>query len=52
MMLDLVFRLAIGVAGITGCWLYFGGKSEWLWKCHLVMGSCAFILCAITYFVK
>lgn len=52
MTLDLVFRLAIGVAGITGCCLYFGRKAEWLRKCHLIMGSCAFVLCAVTYFVK
>jgi len=38
MVLDLVFRLAIGLAGITGCYLFFGAKSPMLGKCHLVAG--------------
>jgi hypothetical protein len=52
MTLDLLFRLAIAIAGITGAFLFFGSKASWLRKCHLVMGTCAFILCAVTFFVK
>lgn len=52
MTLDLLFRLAIGITGITGCFLFFGSKVAWLRKCHLIMGASAVVLCAVTYFVQ
>ncbi len=52
MTLDLLFRLAIGIAGITGGFLFFGSKAPWLRKCHLIAGASAFILCVVTFFVQ
>ncbi|ADG93690.1 hypothetical protein Arnit_2036 [Arcobacter nitrofigilis DSM 7299] len=52
MTLDLLFRLSIAIAGITGALMFFGSKAPWLRKCHLIMGASAFILCAVTFFVQ
>jgi len=52
MTLDLLFRLTIAGAGVTGCCLHFGAKVPWIKQCHLLMGLLAVILCAVTYFIK
>ncbi|XPV68330.1 MAG: hypothetical protein ACNI25_13620 [Halarcobacter sp.] len=52
MILDLLFRLTIAIAGITGAYMFFGSKATWLRKCHLIMGASAVILCAVTFLVK
>ncbi|WP_164969100.1 hypothetical protein [Candidatus Marinarcus aquaticus] len=52
LILDVLFRLAIAIAGITGAFMFFGSKAPWLRKCHLIMGASAVILCVATFIVQ
>jgi hypothetical protein len=50
--LDVLFRLTIAGAAVTGCGLYFKTPARWVRQCHLLMGVLAVIFCGITYFLK
>lgn len=51
-MLDLIFRLFIAGAAVTGCYVYFTKRDTWVKQCHLIMGVLAVVFCAITFFAK
>jgi hypothetical protein len=49
---DLLFRLVLAGAAITGCALFFKVKAAWVRQCHLVLGLLAVVLCLITFFIQ
>ena len=52
MVWDLLFRLALVGAAVTGCAMCFKVKAAWVKQCHLVFGLLTVVLCLITFFIQ
>ncbi len=52
MSFDLLFRLAIAAASVTGCFLYFRTKAAWVRQYHSLIGIMVLVLCFVTYFIR
>lgn len=52
MVWDLLFRLALAGAAVTGCAVFFKVKAAWVRQCHLTFGVLAVVLCLITFFIR
>ncbi len=52
MVWDLLFRLALAGAVLTGCAVFFKVQAAWVKQCHLVCGVLAAVLCLVTFVMQ
>lgn len=52
MVWDLLFRLALTGAALTGCAVFFQVKAAWVRQCHLMFGLLAVVLCLTTFLIQ